>query len=170
VLTLQHLTSYPVVSDSITLITENPYGGKAISVVDTGYDKFVKPVTPYLQRPYSYLAPYVAKADELADSGLKTVDSRFPIITEPTDSIKEKITTLAGTPLKIAGESKDYVYKVYGDEYAKRGGSKGGILVPITASVGTTLVITTDVLSSASTYLGGKKEQAKEVANEKINH
>jgi hypothetical protein len=167
---IQHLISYPVVSDSYTLFSENAYGKKSISLADSGYSTFVKPVTPYLERPYSYLSPYVARADELADSGLSEVDKRFPVVTEPTEQIKEKVTALAGTPLKYAGDSKDYVFKIYGDEYNKRGGEKGGVLTPVTASVTTFLVLTIDVLATVSSYLAGKKEQTKEVVQEKANN
>merc|ERR1712000_696100 len=41
---LSHLQSYPVVSDSIKTIKENPYGAKSIDITNAGYTKFVERV------------------------------------------------------------------------------------------------------------------------------
>jgi hypothetical protein len=116
------------------------------------------------------LSPYVSKADELADQGLSKVDQQFPIVTESTDQVKEKVTIITSQPLKYYGEGKEYVLKVYGDEYDKRGGEKGGLITPVKAGVTTVLVVTIDVLSHFTSYLGAKKTQAKEVVNEKTGN
>ena len=65
---LNHLSSYPVVSDGIEAYKTNPYGKKSLELADNAYNRFGKPVQPYLETPYNYAKPYVAKADELADS------------------------------------------------------------------------------------------------------
>lgn len=84
---ISHLTSYPAVNDSIETFKSNPYGKKSIELADSAYNRFGKPVEPYLNTPYSYAKPYVQKADELADSGLNTVESHFPIVKEDTHTI-----------------------------------------------------------------------------------
>ena len=84
---LSHLSSLPVVSSGIDTFKSNPYGKKSIEVAEEAYSRFGKPVEPYLETPYSYAKPYVVKADQLADSGLSTVESHFPIIKEQPDTI-----------------------------------------------------------------------------------
>ncbi len=63
-------------------------------------------------------------------------------------------------------EGKDYVLKTYNTECKKVGGE--GLVTMGKAAVTTTLVVTSDALNWLSNYLGAKKEQAKEVTNEKI--
>ena len=84
---ISHLTSYPVVNDSIESFKSNQYGRKSIEIVDGVYTRFGKPVQPYLETPYGYAKPYVQKADELADSGLDRVDSHFPIVKKDTNTV-----------------------------------------------------------------------------------
>ena len=115
------------------------------------------------------MSPYVSKADSLADSTLKHVDSHFPIVREPTDKIKYTVSDYAYFPLRVAGDGRDYLFKVYGNEYRRAGGDKGGLVAKGKAGVSTSLVVTSDLLAWLSSYLGGKKEQAKEVAKEKAN-
>jgi hypothetical protein len=168
-LTTQHLTSYPVISDSIQTFKSIPIGQKSISLADQGYCAFVKPVQPYLSKPYNFVHPYVSKADSLADNTLKQVDSRFPIVKEPTDKIKDTVSDYAYFPMRVAGDGRDYLFKVYGNEYKKVGGDSGGLIARGKASVSTSLVVTSELLAWLSSYLGQKKEQAKEVS-EKANN
>ena len=79
---IDHLTSYPVVSDGIETFKSNPYGKKSLELADSAYSRFGKPVEPYLETPKQYAAPYAKKADELADSGLSQIETRFPIVKE----------------------------------------------------------------------------------------
>lgn len=85
--TLSHVTSYPVVNDAIETFKQHPVGKKSLELADGAYQRFGKPVEGYLETPYSYAKPYVNKADELADSGLQTVDSHFPIVKEDTHTL-----------------------------------------------------------------------------------
>jgi hypothetical protein len=87
--TLDHVTSYPVVSDSISAVKSHPYGKKSLDLAHDAYQRFGKPVEGYVQGPYSYVKPYVTKADELADSGLSQVDTRFPIVKEDSGTVIE---------------------------------------------------------------------------------
>lgn len=161
----QHLTSYPVVSDSINTFKSNPYGQKSIDIADASYNQFVKPVLPYAQRPYGYVAPYVAKADQVASSGLSKVDETFPIVKEDTQKIKSTVFDYALYPFKLAAESRDYVFKTYGSEYKKCGGD--GLISGGKAMITTSLVVTSDSLAWLSSFLGQKKEQSKDVMQEK---
>lgn len=114
---LDHITSYPVVSDSIETFKSNPYGKKSLELADGAYARFGKPVEPYLETPKSYVAPYAKKADELADSGLGKVESHFPIMKDDTNTIVEKGKSLIFYPFKLAGDSRDYVFSTYNGSF-----------------------------------------------------
>ncbi|KAL8931960.1 MAG: hypothetical protein Q9211_006622 [Gyalolechia sp. 1 TL-2023] len=161
---VSHVTSYPVVSDSIDAIENNPYGKKGIELANEGYNKVVAPVIPYAQGPYGYIAPYVQKADQLADGGLDRVDGTFPIVKQDTEKIKGTILDLAFLPLRLANQSKDYVLSTYGNEYKKCGGN--GYMAGGKAIITTGLVVTSDSLSWLADYLNQKTSHAKEIAQE----
>lgn len=152
-------------TDSINTFKSNPYGQKSIDMADASYNSFVKPVLPYAQRPYGLVAPYVAKADQVASSGLTKVDETFPIVKEDTQKIKSTVFDYAFYPFKLAGESKDYVFKTYDSEYKKCGGD--GYVSGGKAMITTSLVVTSDSLAWFSSFLGQKKEQSKDVMQEK---
>jgi len=176
---VNHLASYPAVDDSVSYIKSTQIGQKGIAASNQAYDQIVKPLEPYIAKANGYASPYVAKVDELADSGLGFIDSRFPIVKEPTDSIKEKVQTTVGYPMKktsdmvafgagFANESKDYVFKVYSDEYSKMGGGKQAGVVPAAkASISTSLIISTQLIQWVIKFVIAKKEEAKEQAMEK---
>jgi hypothetical protein len=163
----QHLTSYPVISDSLSVYLENPYGAKSVNLFNEAYKKFFTPVEPYLKTPYSYVAPYVKKADSLGDKGLSEVDSRFPIVKEETSSLKERVKNLPFVPYDTIVSTKDYVFKTF-EEESKKNEGKG--LVPFAKTViGTELKIAVDTLGYISTFLIQKKEEGKKLAEAKID-
>lgn len=113
---VSHITSYPVVSDSIETYKSNPYGKKSIEVADNVYSRFGKPVEPYLETPYSYAKPYLQKADQLADSGLATVESHFPIVKEDTNTIIDTTKSYVFWPynyLSNTWSGKQIVYHIH---------------------------------------------------------
>ena len=114
---LTHLSSYPVVSDSVSTFQNHPYGKKSLEIADGVYTKYGKAVEPYLEKPYGYAKPYVAKADELADSGLSHVDERFPIVKEETTSLVEKGKGVVWWPFAVAGQGRDYVVGTWNGQY-----------------------------------------------------
>jgi len=164
---LAHITSYPIVSDTISTYKSNPYGAKSLDLAGKGYEKFAKPVLPYLSKPYEYVSPYVAKVDSIGDSVLSKVDGTFPVVKKPTGELYDNATGIAFYPLTKASEGKDYVLKTYGSEKKKVGGE--GLVTAGKAAVTTTLIVGSDALSWLSNYLSSKKTEAKEVANEKLN-
>jgi len=149
-----------VVNDIINTYTSNPYGQKSVHLANDVYNQTVKPVLPYLDGPLSYVKPYAAKADEMGDASLSKVDETFPIVKEDSEKVKSTIFDYAFYPLRFAGESKDYVFKTYNDEYQKTGGQ--GIITTAKAIVSTELKIASDVLHAFGDWLGPKKEQAKD--------
>lgn len=158
---LQHLESYPAVTDSINAVKSNPYGQKSLDIADAGYKNFVAPVVPYAQRPYGYVAPYVNKADQLADGVLNKADEKFPVLKEDTEKLKGSIVDLAFFPLRLVGQSKDYALDTYANEYKKCGGD--GYIAGSKAVVTSGLVMTSDAFAWLASYLGHKKQQAHDM-------
>ena len=161
----QHLTSYPLISDSISTIKKNPYGGKAIDLTNQGYATFVKPTFPYLETPYHYTKPYIAKADQLGDTALSKIDEKIPIIKSETADIKSTIVDYAGWPMKKADEGKNWIFGTYGDEYKKCGGD--GYVAGGKAVITSGLIITSDILGWVSSFLKAKKDDTKDFVQEK---
>jgi len=169
-----HLTSYPVVSDSISVYKTNPYGAKSLSLATDVYQKFFIPFQPYLQGPYSYVAPYVVKADSLADAGLGKIDSNFPIVKEETSALKEKVTSVAFFPLTLGVQGKDYVFSTYSDARQNTGVEEKNLFSKVVAE-GKALLVTeykigSDVLGMLTSFLTAKKEEGKKYVDSKINN
>jgi len=173
---INHLGQIPAVNDGVTYFKDHPLGQKSIALSNSAFDTFVKPLSPYIAKANGYASPYVHKADELADSGLGRVEERFPIIKEPTDKIKATITEKVTYPQKRAAdvyasgsayafEQKDYVLKVYSDEYRKIGDE--GYIPMAKASVITSIILSTQLYGWLTAYLTSKKEETKEVVDEK---
>ena len=190
---LSHLQSYPVVSDSVTTFQNHPYGKKSLEIADGVYTKYGKAVEPYLEKPYGYAKPYVAKADELADTGLSRVDERFPIVKEETGSLVEKGKGVVWWPFSVAGQGRDYVMNTWNgesgrlsyhlrrsrigsltfccllDEYTKTASHKSrgpGLTTSLMAIVSTELKIASDFFQAVADFLGPKYEESKTKAHQ----
>jgi len=165
---ISHLTSYPVVSDSITTYKSNTYGAKSLSLAGDAYQRFFVPISPYLKTPYSYIAPYLAKADSLGDQGLSTLDSKVPIVKEETATLKEKVQGVAFFPFTLGLQGKDYVFKTFEEEKKKNGEDKG--IYPIAKALWSTEVkVAADTFQWIADFLTAKKEEGKKFAHEKMD-
>ncbi|KAK5951910.1 hypothetical protein OHC33_007203 [Knufia fluminis] len=162
--TLDHVTKYPVVSDSISAFQSNPYGQKSIDITNFAYARFVKPTFPYLEKPAAYAKPYVAKADEIGNNILSKIDERVPIVKSETSDIKKTVVDYAHWPIKVANDQKDYVIGTYSDEYKKAGGD--GVVAGSKALVSGSFLITSDWLSYFASLLQKGKQEAKSKASE----
>jgi len=154
---INHLTSLPAVSEGIETFKSNPYGKKSLEVADNVYSRFGKPVEPYFETPYKYAQPYVQKADELADSGLSTVESHFPIVTKDTSTIIDTTRSYVFWPY-------NYVTGTYRDEYSKiaKHNDRGeGVVTGVMAIVSTELKIASDFFQTVANILGPKYEEGK---------
>ena len=180
---LSQVGSYPVVTDTVNTIKNNPYGAKTLELADGAYQKFGKPVEPYLETPYSYAKPYVTKADELASSGLGKVEERFPIVKEDTQTVVGTAKSYVFWPSKLVGDGRDYVLGTWNgmssvlqfysdqrltiavlDEYTKtsRHNSRGsGLQTSVLALVSTQLKISSDFFQLIADFLGPKYEESK---------
>jgi hypothetical protein len=159
---LSHLHSYPVVHDSFEAYKSHPYGARSLSFLNESYQRFVAPLHPYLKTPYSYLSPYLSKADELGDNGLSQVDTRFPIVKEDTSKLKQTVFDYASVPLGFAGWGKEYVVGTWQDEYSKTSGQ--GAVKVVKGLISTELRMGLDAFDVVKGYLSkGKKEANKKV-------
>lgn len=122
---------------------------------------------PYFSTPYSYIAPYVARADSLGNQGLTQIDSRFPIVREETQKIRGTIYDNASYPVRVAGDAKEHLLDIYGSEYKKLGGD--GFFASGKAVITTGLVLSSESLNWATTWFHTAKEEVKDVVNEKTN-
>lgn len=163
---LHHLASYPIISDSISMFKTYPLGQRSIEITHSAYCTFIAPLSPYLSKA----TPYVARADELAESGLDKIDERFPIVKQPTEEIKATVVGTIGYPRKLVGEvyvrgsgfardTKEYVFTIYDDELARQ--ENAGYIPKAKAGVTTGLVVSSELMSVIANYLGSKKDQAE---------
>ncbi|KAF3942295.1 hypothetical protein ABW19_dt0204797 [Dactylella cylindrospora] len=167
-----HLGSIPVVSDGVTYFKGHPVGQKSLSISHSVYDTFVKPFTPYIAKANVYAGPYVSKADQIADSGLVKLEERVPIVKEPTEKLKERITSLpvytsAQEYIAYGSQKKDYALKVYNEEYNKTSNGQKSLISTAKAGIATTYILGTETLGWISSYLFAKKEEVKEAVSEK---
>lgn len=164
----QHLTSYPVVHDSISGFKSHPTGQRIESLAEQGYNTFAAPVVPYFHTPISYLSPYISRVDSLGDATLSKVEETFPVIKKPTGELYNESKDLAFLPIKKAFEAKDYAWDTFVKQVKAAGGPN---LVAYTkAAVTTPIILTADTISWLASAADKKKTETKEVANEKMNH
>ncbi|EMD66806.1 hypothetical protein GGP41_008194 [Bipolaris sorokiniana] len=151
---LSHLNSYPVVHDSVETFKTHPYGERALTLASNTYNNVVAPLHPYLRTPYSYISPYLARADQLGDSGLSTLESHLPIVKEDTQKLKQ----YAYSPV-------NYVHGAWQDEYNKTHYNNGVLKMGV-AAVSFELRMISDACDVVLAYLNKGKEQAKKKAEE----
>ncbi|KAI9750711.1 MAG: hypothetical protein M1815_001646 [Lichina confinis] len=163
---ISHLTSYPLVHDSISGFKSTPLGQMSLDLADQSYATFAKPVLPYLSRPFQYVSPYVHKADHIADQGLSRVEQTFPIVKSSTDDIKGSVQSTVWFPVRVVAEGKQYVFEKWDEQYKSTDGN--GVLRPVRAALSTGLVVTAESFGWLGQMLGAKKEQTKQTFNEKI--
>lgn len=151
---LSHLTSYPVVHDSLETLKTHPYGSRALNLATNTYKSVVEPLHPYLRTPYSYLSPYLARADQLGDDGLSTLESHLPIVKEDTETLKQ----YAYSPVH-------YVQDAWQDEYNKTQYNNGVLKMGV-AAVSFELRMLSDACDVLLAYLNKGKEQTKKKMDE----
>jgi hypothetical protein len=143
-----------VVHDSVEFYKSNPYGAKSLALFSNTYKSFVAPFHPYLKTPYSYISPYLLRADELGDTSLSKLEQRVPIVKEDTTKLKE----LAFSPV-------NYLFGTYQDEYKKTQGPEG-VIKTVKASISTELKVAHDAFNFAVEYWNKGRQQAKNKADE----
>ncbi|KAK4213262.1 hypothetical protein QBC37DRAFT_175804 [Rhypophila decipiens] len=166
---VEHLVSYPVINDSVEAFKANPYGQRSIEVSTSVYQKFAAPAVPYLARPFEIVKPYVKAADDLGDRLLCIVDEKFPAVKTPTSDLIDGARALVSLPITIGSAGKEHVISTYSAEY-KKCDNNNRITTVTKAGVTTTLVLTAETITFLSNYLGSKKDDVKQVANDRANN
>lgn len=165
---LQHLLDYPVIYDGVTTFKQNPYGQKSLQLSDSAYKTFALPILPYFTRPYELVRPYIAKADTLGDQALDKVDENAPFVKKPTGELYAGAKGIIFLPYNTGIETKDHVLEVYSAECKKLGGDN--IFTYGKALFSTALISSSEFLTWAGHVLNNKREDAKEVLNDKANN
>ncbi|CAI4211777.1 unnamed protein product [Parascedosporium putredinis] len=165
---VEHLLTYPVVKDGVTVFQNNQLGRKSIQISDTAYRNLAGPVLPYLHKPYGYVWPYLEKADHLGDQTLSKVDLRFPAIKKPTDELYADAKSLVLLPYSKGMEGKDHVLGIYSAECKKVGGES--LVAYSKALVSTVFTISGETIHWVGNLLGAKREEIKDFINEKANN
>ena len=140
-----------------------------MSLVHQASDTLLHPFLPYARKPYSYVQPYVARADQLADAGLGHVDKRVPIVKEETATIRDTLGHYALLPLANAKEAKNYLFGTWDKEY-KRCGEHGGLVAGGKAAITTGLVVASDVGNWVGDLLRQSKKEGQGYVKEKTGH
>ncbi|TDZ28790.1 hypothetical protein C8035_v008146 [Colletotrichum spinosum] len=166
--TVQHLMDYPLVHDSVVYVRNNPVGKKSLALSDSAYKTFAEPIVPYLSRPWAYLRPYAEKADALGDQALTKVEERVPIIKKPTEELYAGAKGIVALPIRTGLDAKDHVFKTYAQEKKKVGGEN--LATYSRAVLSTALITGSELLIWVGDVIHYKKEEAKDVVNEKVNN
>ncbi|KAH7165127.1 hypothetical protein DER46DRAFT_685224 [Fusarium sp. MPI-SDFR-AT-0072] len=153
----QHLLSYPVISDGVHTFKSGKYGQRSIQFGDAAYQTFAATATPWFQKPYKHLLPYIQKVDSLGDNILHYIDKRFPIIKKPTEELHNDTKGLIALSYHKGLEGRDHVLKVYDSEYKKN--EQVGLGARGKAVVTTVLVVSNEALSWLSYFLHPKKAE-----------
>jgi len=166
---IDHLVSYPVINDSVEVFKSNKYGQKSIELSNTVYQTVANNAGPYLARPFEIVKPYVKAADDFGDKILNKLDEKFPAVKTPTEDIIGGARAFVTLPFRLGNAGKERVLNTYNSEYKKQGNNNHPATVT-KAAVTTTLIISTDALTTLTNYLGPKKEEAKQAINERVNN
>jgi hypothetical protein len=113
-----------VVSDTITHCKShlshartNPYTATPLRLLSDAYQgvyaRLYEPAVPYLRGPFSIVAPYLAKADSLGDTGLRRLESTFPIVKDDAATVRGKAAEAAAAPWNVARRGRDYLRETY---------------------------------------------------------
>lgn len=178
------MTSYPVVSDTISAYKSNAYGAKSIDLASHAQSHYIDPVLASKQgkQAQSYIHPYAAKADSLGEEGLKKVETHFPLIKEDTATVKDTVLTFllvpVTLPLSYARWGYDWLSETYAKEVKVAAGGSGegeaGLIAQGKAVVTTGLVAVgesaawaRDLLAKAEKDGGEKAREVKEKMSKK---
>jgi hypothetical protein len=160
---LEHLLSYPVISDGVHTFKSGKYGQRSLQFGDATYHTFAAPVTTWFQKPYQHLLPYIQKVDSLGNNILHYIDKRFPIIRKPTEELYKDTKGLIFLSYHKGLEGRDHVLQVYNSEYKKN--EQAGLVAHGKAAATTVLDVSNEALSWLSCFLHPKKAEATNTVN-----
>lgn len=163
----QHLLHYPIVHDTLATLETHPLTARPMALTASTYSSLSATLTPFLAGPYRYLQPYVARADELGDSTLNTLDARVPAVHKPTQELLEDGKTLLGRPLVTGRAGVEYVGGLYQGEiqriYNGQGSSRYGLAI-----VTTSMLVARDARAWLARQGEAGRQRAAEAKNEHV--
>ena len=140
----------------------------SIDTTNSLYGSFVKPFFPYLEKPYAYVKPYAAKADELGAAALTKFDETIPVLKKEPAELQKSATDMAYWPIQVLFDTKDYALNTYSDEYKKCGGD--GVVAGGKALITSSMKVVIDTTTWLQGFFEAKKEQTKKVVAENTNN
>ncbi len=157
-----------MIKDGVSTFKSNPYGQKSLQLGDSAFQTFAKPVLPLFSKPMAYISPLVKKADNLGDKTLSNIDARFPVVKKPTEELYADAKGLVLYPLQVSQAGRDHVLNTFSSERKKIGDET--MVTYGKAAVSTAYIITTETITTVSTYLTARKEEAKSAVEEKTTN
>ncbi|KAI8364406.1 hypothetical protein BD560DRAFT_403050 [Blakeslea trispora] len=94
---VSRVTSIPLVQDGVTTVqaiaTKTSLGRLALSTANSTLSTVSRYQPSYVQTCYqSYIQPHVEKADELGCRSLDMIQTRFPVVNQPTSELVKTVT------------------------------------------------------------------------------
>lgn len=130
--TLRHLLTFPAVQDSVRYFQATPVGKMSIQLSSAAYQKVGAPLLSLFDKPYSYVVPYVERADEYGDQTLSKVEEKYPIVKKSSPELIDKAKQAVMAPVK-------HVEDIYGAMYEQ---TPAGPTVAVRAAIKTAAVVT----------------------------
>lgn len=94
-------------------------------------------------------------------------DEKIPIAKKETSEIKGTLFSYIFWPIETAGATKDWTLNTWSQETEKCGGR--GIIASTKGAASTSLIAASNSLNWMSNFMAQKKEEAKQVTNEKTS-
>jgi hypothetical protein len=159
---INHITSYPVVSDTLTYAQSFALAQQTISYSQSCLG-LLKPLSPLLTKANHITAPVVTKVDDFADSKLGQVDEKFPFVKKPTEEIAEFLAAQKDFATGLAQKEREYVLSVFAEELEKTAGeNKTGYIPTAKAGVNTGIVISQELLAWITELVQKKRAEKTE--------
>jgi hypothetical protein len=137
------------VHDTVETLKATQIGATTLNLASNSYNSVIAPFHPYLQRPYSVARPYLARADELGDSGLSKLESYVPVVKEDTSVLKG-----------YAFAPYNYVTGTWQEQYSRTTHQNGLVKVGL-AAVSTELKMVQDACQVFLDYWNSSKSGQK---------
>jgi len=169
--TLNHVLNYPIVVDTIHAVVDgNPLGRTGKNLTVWSYQTFGKPFVPLLYKfPLTYASPYAKKLDELSDTILTKVDNKVPSVKKPTRELYSDTKSVVFWPVTKTKESLHHYGDLYENERRKMSQPER-LTTKSKAAVSSALIYASQVLTTASQWVGAKRQNVQSAAVEVVKN
>jgi hypothetical protein len=158
---LNHLASYPVVSDTLSY-------AQSFAVIQQAWNAtqkatgLLQPFTPLLEKANHIAAPVVTKVDDFADSKLGQLDEKIPFVKKPTQELADFLAQQKDFATGLAQKEREYVLSVFADELEKAAGeNKAGYIPTAKAGVNTGIVISQELIAWIAELVQKRRAEKK---------